>query len=152
MEMLELHKKSDPNVKLTRKYQLFENLTAALAKRNLPVNIITSINKEIELINDFYGSDTGLINQLAGAQKRILKMVEKQLKIVPKNHYLYLWMALGMSVFGIPLGLAFGHTSGNAINLGIGIPIGMVLGMAVGNFLDDKARREGRQLDLNSTC
>ena len=114
--------------------------------------IVAAVNSEIELINHFYGSDTGLINQLAGAQKRILKLLEKQLKIVPKNHYLNLWMVLGMSAFGVPLGVVWGTASGNIANLGIGLPIGMAIGIAVGAALDVKARREGRQLDLDLKC
>jgi len=152
MDILELHKKSDQSVKLTRKYLAFEKLIAALKKTELPVTIVTAINREIELINQFYGSDSGLINHLTGAQKRILKLVEKKLKIVPKNHYLNLWMVLGMSGFGIPLGVVWGTTSGNMANLGIGLPIGMAMGIAVGAALDRKAKREGRQLDLDLKC
>jgi len=152
MEILELHKKSDQSVKLTRKYLAFERLIAELKKMEPPVTIVNAMNSEIELINHFYGSDTGLINQLAGAQKRILKLLEKQLKIVPKNHYLNLWMVLGMSAFGVPLGVVWGTASGNMANLGIGLPIGMAIGIAVGAALDVKARREGRQLDLDLKC
>ncbi len=152
MEILKLHLKTDPNPKLAKKQLAFERLTGALARKELPVTIVSAINKEIELINDFYGSDSGLINKLAGAQKRILKMVEKQLKIVPKNHYLNLWMVLGMSAFGVPLGVVWGTTSMNMANLGIGLPIGMAIGIALGGFLDSKAKREGRQLDLELKC
>ena len=152
MEIIELHKKSDQSVKLSRKYLAFESLVVSLGKMQLPADIIIVLNKEIELINNFYGSDSALIGQFAGAQKRILRMVEKRLKIVPKNHYLNLWMVLGMSVFGVPLGVVWGTASGNMANLGIGIPIGMCIGMAYGSLLDSKARREGRQLDLELKC
>jgi hypothetical protein len=57
-------------------------------------------------------------------------------------------MAIGMSAFGIPLGVAFGASLGNMGLLGIGIPIGMVFGMAIGSGMDKKAIQEGRQLDL----
>jgi hypothetical protein len=57
-------------------------------------------------------------------------------------------MAIGMSAFGIPLGVAFGTSLGNMGLLGIGIPIGMVIGMAIGSGMDKKAFEEGRQLDL----
>jgi hypothetical protein len=152
MEILELKKRTDQNVKLTRKFLAFERLTEELGKMKLPNTIETAINKEIELINHFYGSDEGLINQLARAQKRILKLLEKQLRIVPRNHYLNLWMVLGMSAFGVPLGVVWGTTSGTMANLGIGLPIGMAIGIAVGAVLDGKARREGRQLDLDLKC
>ena len=65
-----------------------------------------------------------------------------------KNHYRNTWLALGMAAFGIPLGVAFGTSSGNMGLIGIGLPIGMVIGMAVGSGMDKKAVESGRQLDL----
>jgi len=55
-------------------------------------------------------------------------------------------MILGMSSFGIPLGVAFGFSVGNLALLGIGIPIGMAIGIGFGTYLDKKAKEEGRQL------
>ena len=83
-------------------------------------------------------------------QKRfkIIKLLEKELKIVPKNYYRNLWFIVGMSVFGLPLGVAFGISIGNLGLLGIGLPIGMVIGIAVGSGMDKKAHKEGRQLNI----
>jgi drug/metabolite transporter (DMT)-like permease len=67
---------------------------------------------------------------------------------VTKNHYRNTWLALGMGVFGIPLGVTFGVSLGNMGLLGIGLPIGIVVGLAVGSVLDKKAFEAGRQLDL----
>ncbi len=82
------------------------------------------------------------------SQSNILKLIEKELKLVPKNLYRSRWMAIGMSAFGIPLGVAFGTSLWNMGLLGIGIPIGMVIGMAIGSGMDKKAFEESRQLDL----
>jgi hypothetical protein len=57
-------------------------------------------------------------------------------------------MALGIAVYGVPLGLAFGVSLDNMAFLGIGIPIGLAIGIGVGNGMDKKALKEGRQLDL----
>lgn len=57
-------------------------------------------------------------------------------------------MALGMVVFGLPLGIAFGTILDNIGLLGIGLPIGMVIGLAVGTGMDKKAKEEGRQLNI----
>lgn len=51
---------------------------------------------------------------------RILKLIEKELKLVPKNSYRNRWMAIGMSAFGVPIGAG----------------------------MDKKAFEEGRQLDM----
>jgi len=62
-----------------------------------------------------------------------------------------LWMVLGMSVFGMPLGVAYGSVMGNMGLLGLGLPIGMCIGMAVGAMLDKKAKEKGNQLEVASS-
>ena len=81
-------------------------------------------------------------------QTKIIKSLEKEFKIVTKNYYRKVWVALGMAAFGIPLGVVFGAILGNMAFLGIGLPIGMVIGIAVGSGLDKKALDENRQLDV----
>ena len=75
-------------------------------------------------------------------------MIEKEEKLVPKNAYRTRWMAIGMSVFGVPIGMAFGASLGNMAFLAIGIPLGMAIGIAIGAGMDKKALEEGRQLDI----
>jgi hypothetical protein len=75
-----------------------------------------------------------------------LKLLEKEQKIVPKKHYQTLWMVLGMSSFGLPMGVAFGLALGNIGLMGLGLPIGMGIGLAMGTKMDKKALAEGRQL------
>src|SRR5690606_18348317 len=81
-------------------------------------------------------------------QTEIIKLMEKELKMVPKNYYRNLWLALGMSAFGLRLGVAFGSIMGNMGLLALGIHIGMVLGLVVGKRMDTKALEEGRQLEI----
>ena len=57
-------------------------------------------------------------------------------------------MVLGMSSFGIPMGVAFGAALGNMGLLGIGLPIGMVIGMPLGTKKDNDAAKKGRQLNF----
>ncbi len=79
-------------------------------------------------------------------------MIEKELKLVTKNHYRNTWLALGMAAFGIPLGVAFGTSLGNIAFIGIGLPNGLpnglAVGIAVGTGMDKKAFEEGKQMDL----
>lgn len=75
-------------------------------------------------------------------------MLEKELKIVPQKYYTKLWLALGMSVFGIPLGVAFGMSIGNLGLIPASLPMGMGIGAMVGAGMDKKALQEGRQLAL----
>lgn len=134
--------------KLKNKYVYFEKLIDELNKKEIPSEIATTVNQNIEAINSFSGSNKNLKKQIRKSQSNIFKLIEKELKLVPKNLYRTRWMAIGMSAFGIPLGVAFGASLGNMGLLGIGIPIGMVFGMAIGSGMDKKAIQEGRQLDL----
>ncbi len=81
-------------------------------------------------------------------QTRIIKLLEKEVKLVPKNYYRNLWLVLGMVTFGIPIGVAFGTSLGNMAFIGIGLPIGLAIGIAVGSGLDKKAFEEERTLDV----
>ncbi|MBC7959846.1 MAG: hypothetical protein H7X94_08265, partial [Vallitaleaceae bacterium] len=99
------------------------------------------INSAAQNGNDF----KKLIKQ---KQSKIIKLVEKEAKIVPKNYYRNVWLAVGMSAFGLPIGVAIGLAVKNIGLLAIGLPIGMGIGVVVGTRLDKKAAQEGRQLDV----
>ena len=150
MEIKELKKRPsmDQNKKLISAYAQFDQLLTELKKKELPEEIVKSINNGIDQINSVSESENELRKQIRKTQSGILKLIEKELKLVTKNHYRNTWLALGMAAFGIPLGVAFGTSSGNMGLIGIGLPIGMVIGMAVGSDLDKKAVKSGRQLDV----
>jgi hypothetical protein len=150
MEMKELQRRpnNDRYKKLSSRYDSLEKLISALKDKDIPLEIVNSVNKHVEYINSFEGSDKDLSKQLLKTQSKILELVEKELKLVPKNHYRNLWLAIGMAVFGLPLGAAFGLGLDNMAFIGIGLPMGILIGMAVGSEMDKKARQKGRQLDL----
>lgn len=58
-------------------------------------------------------------------------------------------MAIGMSVFGLPLGVAFSAALDSYAYIGIGLPIGLAIGMALGSRKDDEAASEGRLLEMD---
>lgn len=150
MEIKKLNKReiSGSNKKLIAAFEQFYKLLTELKKRKLPEDIVATINREIEKINGFIDSDKNLTKQLRKSQTDILRLLEKKLKMVPINYYRNTWLTLGMTAFGIPLGVAYGSISGNMAFLAIGLPIGMVLGIAVGAGMDKKAFKENRQLDV----
>ena len=149
MEIKELNKRPniEQNIKLSRKFFQFEKLIDELKKKELPNEIITSINNDIDWINSISDSEIELRKQIKRAQSGILKLVEKELKFVPKNHYRNTWLAIGLAL-GVAFGSAFGSSTGNTSLLGLGIPLGMVIGIAIGTTMDKKAKDDGKQLDL----
>lgn len=137
---------TDP--KLSSTYTQFEELLSELKKKELSPGIISAINKCVEEVNSSAMTGVALRKLVKQKEKALLKQIEKELKIVPKNYYRNLWLALGMSVFGLPLGVAFGAVMGNMGLIAIGLPIGMSIGIAVGMGMDKKACAEGKQLDI----
>jgi len=138
----------DQRKKIFASYAQFNKLLMELRRKNLPDETVNSINDGIDKVNSVLESEKELRKQIKGTQSRIIKLIEKDQKLVTKNHYRNTWLAVGMAVFGIPLGAAFGASLGNMAFLGIGLPIGMVIGIAVGTGMDKKAFEEGRQIDL----
>ena len=136
------------DVKLEATYLQFEKLLFELRKRELPERVVESINKDIADLNSIPGSGGELKKIVKKKQSGILKLLEKELKLVPKDYYRNIWLAVGMVVFGVPLGAAFGGSTGNMAFLGIGLPIGLAIGIAIGTGMDKKAFDEGRQIDL----
>lgn len=136
--------------KLEKAYTQLAELLAELKKRELPTEIVSSINEAIDALNSTDEVGQTLAKSLRKTRRSLLKQLEKELKLVPKNHFLALWMALGMSAFGIPLGVAFGISLQNMGFLGLGIPLGLGVGLAIGAGLDKKAEQEGRQLSVEA--
>lgn len=138
------------NKKLQKRYAYFQALLAELVKKKLPDTMIDFLNQGIVAINQFKGTEKKLSKQMQKTIHQILQKLEKDLKIVPKHLYRNRWMAIGMTALGVPFGLAFGAALDNMASLGIGIPIGMVVGMAIGASMDQKAAKEGRQLQIEA--
>jgi len=153
MEIKELKKRPlvNGNKKLTSAYNQFVQLINELRKRDLPIEIINAINNEIKHLNSIPESGKVLKKEIKKSQSRILKLIEKELKLVTKNHYRNTWMPLGMAAFGIPIGVVFGASLGNMAFLGIGLPLGMVMGLALGSGMDKKAFDAGNQLQIEIT-
>lgn len=134
--------------KLAKIYAQFGELLNELRKRELPLNMDNSVNEYVDQINSSALSETELAKLIKQKQTSILKQLEKELKVVPKNYYRNIWMLFGMSGIGLPIGVVFGLSIGNIGLLGIGLPIGMAIGLAIGALLDKKALNEGRQLNI----
>lgn len=138
----------NPGKRTRGKIENFHELLVAIGQRDLPDSAVGALNLKVDALNAMRGTEKEYRKALVNTEYKILKFLEKQHKIVPKNHYQKTWLALGMAVFGIPIGVAMGTALGNMGFIGIGIGIGLALGIAVGTGMDKKARDEGRQLEF----
>lgn len=134
--------------KLDKIYQNLKNLINVLQERSLPQDIAEEINQIISEKVNFSIDEKSLKKQLRSTYKAIIDLLRNKLNIVPKSYYRNMWMALGMTVFGMPIGVAISTAIGNIAMLGAFLPIGMAIGLAVGSTMDKKAADEGRQLDI----
>jgi len=94
-----------------------------------------------KLINEFPTSDKADKESQKIYQKNLSaykQLLMKKYNMVPKGYYLTVWMPLGIGI-GLPFGLVFK-------NIALGIPIGIGIGLAIGSGLDNKAKKENRQL------
>ncbi|HOH23020.1 MAG TPA: hypothetical protein PK471_03505 [Bacteroidales bacterium] len=143
------HQADNENIKLNELISQFTKLLAELEKRELPDEIVSSINNDIDEINAVTNTGNELKKQIEWRVQKILKLLEKNLKLVPKNYYRNMWMVLGIAVFGLPIGILMGVCWDSMAYLSIGLPIGLVIGLGLGAGMDNKALKEGRQLDVD---
>ena len=150
MKLKDLHSLSNnlSEEKVAIVYAQFSELIEELKTRDLPENLMSLINLSVDKINTLTTESKQLKKLIKQEQNLILKQLEKEMKVVPINYYRNLWLVLGMTTFGLPMGVSIGLSLGNIGLLGIGLPIGMVIGMAVGSNMDKKALQEGRQLNF----
>lgn len=150
MEIQELLER--PNLKEQsrelKQYAQFKKLVQELRDRSLPAKSIEIINAEIEALNSNTQSGKKLAKLIKTSLATVTTHLEKELKIVTKNHYRNLWLAIGVGAFGVPLGVVFGSILNNMSFIGIGMPIGMAIGLAIGTEKDKKAAANGNQLHL----
>lgn len=136
------------NSKVSGAYQQLGDLLNALEEKELPSETVDLINHEIVALNSISIIDKKFLKAIKEKENSVVKLIEKKHKIIPKNYYKKLWTVLGISAFGLPMGIAFGLSIGNLGILGVGLPIGMAIGSRVGSSMDKKAFNEGRQLNI----
>lgn len=150
MKIIELVRRSniEEDKKLIAYYDIFESLIQELRTKEIPLELINTLNQDIEALNSLTGSNKDFLKLLIKKQTEILQLLEKELKLVTKGHYRNMWLATGMAAFGLPIGVLFGFSLGSMAYIGLGLPLGMLIGLAYGVSLDKKACDEGKQLGV----
>nr|WP_297784329.1 hypothetical protein [uncultured Allomuricauda sp.] len=146
--ILEPIQRTELSGKTKDSYNQFERLIIEVKTKKIPEEIELVINKHINQLNSVTDTGKNLRNEIRKEQSKIIGLLAQKLKIVPINYYRKTWFVLGMTVFGIPIGAALGLSLGNMAFLGIGLPIGLSIGLALGAGMDNKAKEEGRQLNI----
>lgn len=136
--------KSAPSKRISRRVLDAATLLTALEHRSVPAAELDVFLDEIRnAIIEGRPKRVGIIYQ------NLLSHLVKKHGLVRPNHYRDQWMAIGISLFGIPLGVGIGAALGNMAYLAIGLPFGLSIGTVVGMNKDNKARAEDRVLLLD---
>ncbi len=146
--IIEPIQRPDLSGKAKSHYEQFERLILEIKKKKIPEEIVLVINKQIAALNTVTDSEKILRTEIRKAQSKIIGVLAKKLKIVPLNFYRKTWFVVGMTAFGLPIGAALGLSIGNMAFLGAGLPVGMSIGLVMGARMDNRAKEEGRQLDI----
>lgn len=134
--------------KLKEKIKVLKELLQHLSQHTLPDTFVEKVNQEIDTLNALAPSNKNLLRTLSQKTKTIVHYAVKDLKRPTINYYKNLWIPLGMSVFGLPIGMAIALSVKNLGLLAVGLPVGLGIGALLGTHLDNKAKKEGRQLPI----
>lgn len=134
-----------------KQYLKFTKYLDALNRKKLPKTFVKEVNQQLKELNATHEKDKAFVKQFKLTRKQITDRAAKELQLVPKHYYRTLGVAIGMTAFGLPLGIAVAFALQNAAFIGIGLPIGLAMGLGVGKGLDKKAKEEGRQLAIDIT-
>lgn len=139
----------DGDKRIKKIHTYLSKLIIDLKARELPNDVLESINTEIAKVNALHESKNDWGKQLKKCKTNILKLIERKLQLVPKHHFQNLWM-----VYGMMAGIIFStilstmEYSSTWSSLGMGISIGMLFGLVAGKNRDEKAKAMGHQLNL----
>ena len=150
MEINQLNLKFDQvnNPKLSDLYFQMQDILKRTNNKKLPTEAIQYINHIVKQVNSSNLKDKILLELLKEKQNYIVKFLEKKHNIVTKNNYRNMWIGLGALVFGLPVGLLLAFIFNNAKVFALGLIAGAGIGTFVGISMDNKAVREGRQLNI----
>lgn len=144
----DLEKKAEEtdDVKLEKSLMDTAKLLAAIEKKGVPVEDLES---HLSTLKNHLALEDLKRVYIQRVYSQIVQLVQKKHGYVRPKHYQTQWMILGISLFGVPIGLIFSLVVlDNIAFMGLGFGFGMPIGIAIGMQMDKKAEAEGKVLDL----
>ena len=142
-----------PELEVKEKNQLKKKEQKALDQFNELISALNDKELDEEMIEHIKGNMSNVrseltFNTIKKEESKILDYVKREKGYVAQNHYMTLWIALGMSAIGVPIGVAIGLALDQLGFMGIGIGGGLAIGVAIGSAKDKKAKEQGKQLPI----
>ena len=126
----------------------FEQLIQEIQRMELPPEVIVELNTELEKLELQLVFQKKFYEQIKTSKAVLLNILFKEVGVVPINHYRDLWIALGLSGIGLPLGIFLSFFMDNSSAIALGIALGCSMGIVIGSNLDNQAEAEGRQMAI----
>ena len=142
-----------PELEVKEKDQLKKKEQKALEQFNELISALNDKELDEEMIEHIKGNMSNIrseltFNTIKKEESKILDYIKREKGYVAQNHYMTLWIALGMSAIGVPIGVAIGLALDQLGFMGIGIGGGLAIGVAIGSAKDKKAKEQGKQLPI----
>lgn len=137
------------NQKLNKNYKRFYYLISELHGHDLSQKTLVFVNQQIELVNNTQGESL-LLRQVQSSKRQILKILEKKYGIVSKGHYQRFWTIIGISIVGIPSGVALGIILNSIEFVPVGWGIAAIICFRTGRYKDGDVSKFGRRLNFRS--
>lgn len=141
---LEERAKASQDVRLKKWLTSSANLLRELDARGIEPR---NFEDELKMLKKQLSANTKA-NMIRAFYLRMVNAVRKQFDLTTPNYFQNRWTALGILVFGIPLGLVFSISIDNYAFLGMGIPVGLAIGIAIGADKDKKAKEAGKLMEI----
>ena len=122
MKLQPLPERSFQHKKTQKAYQKTQELIAAVNEHELPESLANELNQEIQSAESL-ADDRDSLRPIRSLCGRIRNAVRKELELVPPGFHQGQWMALGMTIFGLPFGVVFSTVMKNPGLIAIGLPI-----------------------------
>lgn len=133
---------------LDKIYDKYQALIEELNDRAIPEDLMDQVNEEVAILDEMAEPDKKLKKAVKKSYTEVLKLLREEIDLVAKNYHRQTWMVLGMTIFGVPIGVGIAAAIGNIGIFGAFLPVGMAIGIAIGSGMDKKALAEGRQLEV----
>ncbi|SDS46735.1 hypothetical protein SAMN04487764_2285 [Gillisia sp. Hel1_33_143] len=145
MHIHHLELSEDRDLELYVSISNLKMLIAEIKSKNIPEEVCYKINYQIDKVNSCaIDNSIKIQNLLDMTYHSILHIIKTDLGIIPKNYYRDLYTTLGMTIFGLPLGLLLTATLDNSINLVFGVVFGLIFGVILGTRKDKIAQQENK--------
>lgn len=150
MVLHKLENRTDFNSqKLSKKFKRFYYLVSELQGHDLSKNTIDLVNQHIDSVNSTQ-KENALLKQIRSSQSKILKVLERKHGIAPRGYYKKFWAFLGVSVIGIPCGIALWFILDSIEFAPVGWALATLISFRIGRAKDGDVSKFGRQLNFRS--